>query len=269
MKIRSICLVRNEVDVIEACLQEASLWPDEIYVYDGASDDGTWEKVQAMADGCIIPWKSDNQVFRESLRADVFNDVRHKAKEGDWWCQLNADEFYVEDPRAFLEKVPASDHVVWGLSIEYFLTDKDIASREYGPDFRANKENIRYYKAFNSERRFFRHRNRLIWSADHAWPKHLGVVHQTLLPVQHYPFRSPQQIQTRLDVRRRNRERGFAGWDHAKQASWQEKIAPADALHYDSGNGQFIIETERLPAHLEKPFERLYKKVLHGTRIWP
>ena len=43
MKIHAICLTRNEADVIEPCLLEAAQWADRIYVYDGASTDGTWE----------------------------------------------------------------------------------------------------------------------------------------------------------------------------------------------------------------------------------
>ena len=60
----------------------------------------------------------------------------------------------------------------------------------------------------SAERRFFRHRPGLRWSDRDAWPAHLGVVHRRLLPFQHYPYRSPQQFQVRLDVRRDSRAGG-------------------------------------------------------------
>ena len=42
-KIHAICVVKNEVDIIEACLRSAEQWADRIIVYDNKSDDGTWE----------------------------------------------------------------------------------------------------------------------------------------------------------------------------------------------------------------------------------
>ena len=57
MRIHAICLTRNEADVIEHCLREAAGWADRIYVYDGASTDGTWDRVQAMKSERIVPWR--------------------------------------------------------------------------------------------------------------------------------------------------------------------------------------------------------------------
>src|SRR3954453_10629796 len=152
MKIRSICLIKNEADVVEECLTEAARWSDRIYVYDGASTDGTWEKVQAMKSDRIIPWKTDGCGFREGLRAEVFNAFREECEEGDWWCQLNADEFYVQDVRKFLDAVPKSDHVVWGLNIQYYLTPEDVAGEAFTGEFPRDRPRIRYYKAACAER---------------------------------------------------------------------------------------------------------------------
>jgi hypothetical protein len=270
MKIHAICLVRNEADVIQECLLEAANWADRIYLYDGASTDGTWELLQSLRSEKIIPWRSDNTTFREGLRALVYDAFRHDAREGDWWCQLNGDEFYTEDPRAFLSAVPSYEHVVWGLMIQYYLTPEDVAdASQWHGQFAADRDRIRYYRAACAERRFFRHRDRLHWSDQNAWPEHLGVVHPKLLPFRHYPYRSPQQIQMRLDVRRDNRARGFEGWDHAKELDWKEKIVPRDGLHFDRQDGQFELEDEVLRQHLDPPRSRLVKRLLHGLKIWP
>ena len=61
-KIHSICVVKNEADIIEHCLTEAAKWSDYIYIYDGESTDGTWEKVLAMQSEKIIPWKRHDKV---------------------------------------------------------------------------------------------------------------------------------------------------------------------------------------------------------------
>jgi hypothetical protein len=240
-----------------------------IYVFDGASTDGTWEKVQAMKSERIVPWKSDGCVFREGLRADVFNAFREECEVGDWWCQLNADEFYVQDVCDFLAAVPKSEHVVWGLNIQYYLTPEDVEGESFSGQFRHDRQRIRYYKAACAERRFFRHRPGLQWRGTDAWPQHLGVTHPKLLHFRHYPYRSPQQIQTRLDVRRDNRARGFEGWDHAKELTWQTKIVPRCDLHLDAEDGNFLIEEENLRQHLEPTSQRLIKRFMHATGLWP
>ncbi len=45
MQIHSICLVKNEADIIEQTLKAGIDWSDFIYVFDNGSSDGTWEKV--------------------------------------------------------------------------------------------------------------------------------------------------------------------------------------------------------------------------------
>ncbi|HEY2343293.1 MAG TPA: glycosyltransferase family 2 protein [Chthoniobacteraceae bacterium] len=269
MKIRSICLTKNEADVVEACLVEASRWSDRIFVYDGASTDGTWEKVLAMKSDRIVPWKSDGAVFREGLRAEVFAAFRHEAAEDDWWCQLNADEFYVQEPTAFLGSVPKYEHVVWAVNVQYYITDTDIQEGKLTDNFSENRPKLRHYRAACAEPRFFRHRRKLRWSLNDAWPAHLGVVHPKPLYFRHYPYRSTQQIQMRLDVRRNNRERGFEGWDHAKELTWQEKIVPSSGLHHDENDGRLIVEDEILRQFQEPPRRRLIKQLLHSSGIWP
>ena len=74
-------------------------------MYDGGSTDGMWESVKKLNHAGIIPCKQDAKVFREGLRVDVFNEFRHHSSKGDWWLQLNVDEFYVGNPKAFYSRV--------------------------------------------------------------------------------------------------------------------------------------------------------------------
>jgi hypothetical protein len=85
----------------------------------------------------------------------------------------------------------------------------------------------------------------------------------------HYQYRSPQQIQKRLDTRRDNRARGFPGWEHAKELSWKEKIVRVDTCHVDLGNGIYEIDWQKLPKHIEPPHVRFLKMLLHGMNVWP
>lgn len=269
MRIHAICLTKNEADVIEHCLREAETWADRIYVYDGASTDGTWDRVQAMKSERIIPWRSDDAVFREGLRAEVFADRRGDSQEGDWWCQLNADEFYVEKPREFLAAVPKSDHVVWAVNLQYYLTHEDVAEGEFTGDFAKDIDRLHYYAAACAEPRFFRYRERLKWDLNAAWPEHMGVILPHAMHFRHYCYRSPRQIQMRLDVRRANRARGFEGWDHAKEEDWRSMLASRADLKRDEGDGRYVV-AEKVRAQFSEPkSRRLMKRFMHATGLWP
>lgn len=268
-RIHCLCLVKNEGDIIEAALGDALRWADAIYVYDNGSSDDTWDKVQALRSERIVPWKQDDAPFQESLRAEIFQAFRQRAKEGDWWCQLDGDEFYLDNPREFLARVPASMHAVWALFIEYYLTDVDLERIDFDEPIEAVLKELRYYRANHAEPRFFRHRDRLVWHTHAGRPTHLGLVYPERIRLRHYKYRSPEQIQRRLDTRREARRRGFPGWEHASQEKWHEKIVDAATLHFDVGDGQIRIDSGELPDHCGSWRSRLAKRLLHGMGIWP
>ena len=242
---------------------------DGIYVYDGGSTDGTWELVQSLDNPRIIAWKQDGKVFQEGLRAEVFNEFRSRSSPGDWWLQLNADEFYPEDPRGFFSRVPPGHDFVWGINVEYYLTWKDVRELDFSRPFPELMPRMKYYNCNWSEPRAFRYRHRLVWDESCAWPYHAGLVHPERLVFKHYPYRSPQQIQMRLDVRRDNRARGFPGWEHAKETDWKAKIADFEKCQYDDGHQPLQIDGAKLPRHLESPWVRCLKRIMRGTRLWP
>jgi glycosyltransferase involved in cell wall biosynthesis len=268
-KIHCIALTKNEADVVGLCLREASRWADHIYVYDGASTDGTWEIVKQLESDCIIPWKQDGKVFREGLRAEVFEAFRRNSSPGDWWLQLNVDEFYPESPRTFFSSLASSYSFVWGINVEFVLTQGDIDVLDFSQPFEAIMPQLRHYYVTWSEPRAFRYRDALQWSLSAAWPIHAGLVAPQRIVFKHYPYRSPLQIQSRLDVRREARARGFEGWAHASQQSWKEKIVDASRCSVDDKSGRYEIDETKLPRHLEPALMRAAKRVLHGTGIWP
>ena len=267
-KIHSICVVKNEGDVIGYSLKEALKWSDRIIVYDGASEDNTWDVVCSMASDRIIPWKQDGKVFQESLRAEVFNAFRAESRPGDWWCHLDADEFYTGNPREFLRSVPWPYHVVWGIAVEFYLTKQDVEQSQMTGDIEQQIDRLRYYSINHSEPRFFRDRQRLVWPEDVGWPIHMGPVYPKRLLYKHYKYRSPEQIQSRLDTRRASVERGFTGWGHARESDWQKKLGDSRLLKEVNGD-QYEYREEDLPKHLEAPAKRYLKLALHQLRIFP
>jgi hypothetical protein len=269
-KIHCLVVTKNEEDVIALCLNEATRWADYIYVYDGVSSDKTWDIVKSLNNPRIIPWKQDGKVFCEGLRAEIFNEFRHLSDEGDWWLQLNADEFYDLDPGEFFSGIPRGNDFVWGINMEYKITEKDIATIDFSKPFEQVKPLLKYYECNWSEPRAFRYRKGMIWDENNAWPYHAGLVAEKRILYKHYPYRSPAQIQERLDVRRENRNRGFTGWEHAKDEGWESKVVDSKKCHFDDGSSVHpIIDIEKMPSHLESGSVRILKTIMHGLKIWP
>lgn len=266
--IHSICVAKNEADIIRHSLTEAAKWSDRIFVLDNGSEDATWEIVQELKSDVVIPWKRDERTFGDGLRGEVFNHFRREARAGDWWCRFDADEFYPDDPRRFLNQVPHRHHVVWGTAIEFYLTNSDVKSLDFSQPLQDLLPKIRHYRAVNSEARFFRHRDGLDWPATASWPRHVGIVHPKRIPFFHYKFRSPEQIQRRLATRRDAVERGCRMYWSEQAADWQNYLVTPEScevLH----NGSLRIDDTKLPRHLEPFSRRLVKILMHGIGVWP
>jgi GT2 family glycosyltransferase len=271
MRILGLCLVKNEADIIRTSLRESLKWCDRIFVFDNGSTDGTWERVEeaAGADERVVAFKQDPRPFDDALRAEIFNAFRTEAETGDWWCRLDADEFYIDDPRAFLDAVPKRHHVVWCVWLQYFLTAGDLlhfnTDCDEAPPEITPERFPRYYQAVGGEPRFFRHRERLQWRSG-AWPAHLGVVEPRRIRVKHVQYRSPAQIQRRLATRREAAATGWQHFGHSTQETWREKIADAATLTLDQGDGVYTLDETALNRHLEPAWQRAVKLALHGNR---
>ena len=206
MKIFAIMLVKNEVDIVGSVLKSAEKWADKIFILDNGSTDGTWELIQSLKNDVITPWKQDFGPFRRGMRAEVFNEFRHLSTPGDWWCYaLDADEFYIEDPRTLLQNISRKYQWVFKQSIDYRLTKEDVEEYNFTGDFESDRKYINYIRnPCWSEGRFFRYRKGLKWDTGIAsqYPQHVGTKAPQTILVEHYQYRSPQQIQKRLDARK-------------------------------------------------------------------
>jgi hypothetical protein len=271
MKIYALCLVKNEDDVIRQSLLAASKWADKVFVYDNGSTDKTWDIVNELSktNESIVPWRQDTKHYKNNLFGDIYNGVKDVAEDGDWFCYLPADEFYYDDPRAFLNKVPKRFHVVKSQSIDFHLTVEDVEEFEFNDEEEFNPEKVKYYHPLTyTEIRFFKHRKRLEWPAGHMIPKHIGIIFPNKIRLKHYQHRSPQQIQLRLDTRRKLVADGYKFFKHAAQADWKEKLLNRADLRKDSDDDKWQIEGIR---HDNKPnpIILLIRKIAHGLGIFP
>lgn len=274
MKIFGLALVKNEEDIIRETFGKAAQWCDAIHVFDTGSSDKTWEAVCEMAETnpCIVPFKKEVRAFRDELRAELFGAVRGGAAPGDWWCRLDADEIYIDDPRDFLKSVPRLHHAVFSASFQYYFTEKELASFESDPEVflrQPSEKRLQHYECNWSEVRFCRHRAGLVWSGT-SWPTHMGLAHPRRIRLKHLQYRSPSQIRTRLATRATAVEQGhknFAAYDQG--SDWRAKIRRSSELNFDDGSGAMVIDEAKLPRHLERPLHRAGKFLMHGLGLWP
>jgi len=254
MKIYGICLVKDEADIIAQTLMAAKSWADAVFVYDNGSTDGTWEKVKALAatEPHVVPYASTPTVYSDALRRDVFMDNRHRCERGDWWCLLDSDEIYAEDPRAFLHGVPAAYQIVWSVSIQFALTDADVELFEQDPTRYADdvpvEHKVRYYRTDWSEAQFFRYDPAMRWPEGHGFPA-AGAIYPHRILMKHYKHRSPQQVQRRIDVRATAVQGGSSAFVHERgREEWRHHLKPAAAMDYDHHDGRFVVREELMPA---------------------
>lgn len=270
MHIYAISLIKNESDFVEYNLTEASKWADQIFVYDNGSTDDTWDIVNRLAttNPKIIPWKSEAKPYDDGLRAEVFNEFRHVAKKGDWWCFiLDCDEIYIEDPRRFLAEVPWYYHVVKTESYEYRLTHEDVEEYEFHNRFPEDIPFVQYYaRRTYSERRFFRHRDRLVWRTSQKFADHDGVIYPKGIKLKHYQYRSPKQIKDRIKVRIEATKDGYEWFGRDNVDEWREKLSHRNELIKESPEmpRDYIKDVNIIPWYWQ-----WYRIVMHAIGIYP
>jgi hypothetical protein len=160
---------------------------------------------------------------------------------------------------------------VWGASFQFYFTDRDLARYEEDPAAYADDvpvgEKCRWYLNNWSEKRFFRYVPGLEWT-DGAWPRGIyDATYPRRIRLKHYQYRSPQQIQRRLDDRRNASSANFsheraADWEAAiigrgaprrssgserLPESWRERVVDAANLSWDAHDGLYVVNESILP----------------------
>jgi glycosyltransferase involved in cell wall biosynthesis len=253
MKIHSLSLIKNEVD--------------NIFVLDNGSTDGTWERVLELARDFrgLIPVGCDPRPYRNAMRLELLNQYRASASDGDWWCILDADEIYIDDPRSFLSAIPDEFQAVETQEFAYRFTDKDLEAFRQDPSLFDDESPIecrlRFYASPDwSEAKFARHSENVGEIGFHQ----LRPVYPRRIRAKHFQYRSPAQIQKRIETRRDAMQRGaflhekrgywttgvlVAGPSPAEEIPerWEERIVNSELLNYDVGNGVYAEGKPWLP----------------------
>jgi len=281
VKIFGIAVMKNEADIVRPLLEHSRTWCDRIFVYDNGSSDGTWEIVQELADEVVVPWKSEDIPFHNNLRSRVFHEFRHEASEGDWWCyRLDADEFYIDNPREFLSRVPKQYHTVYRKCINYRVTIEDAREYEFTGEFAKDQHLVRYFLPEGGvERRFIRHRNAFEWNEKDG-TGYTGITYPEMILARHYRWRSPQQIQQRLETKRDFLLRKAVAKDRPEQLgqvengykaqNWEDVCPSRSSMILDTGPdswSKISWPTGKIKRVHESRLSYLVKRVLHAVRI--
>lgn len=291
MKIFSICCVRDENDIIGETLENALKWSDNIFIFDNGSTDGTWETIQALSrrSAKIVVVGRDDRKFTDELRGEIFEAYRSVATCGDWWCRLDGDEIYIDDPRQFLGGLWRKSGFVYSATCNYYFTDIDLAAYEQNPEAwlaRPVSERLKFYQNNWSEPRFVRHREGLIWGGL-IWPDNRGLTSHSRIRLKHFPYRSPEQIMRRLAIRqaqpmlfkheanksltvptsaRKDWSAQYFRNVSPEAADWHDRVREAAECDRDTGDGSIILRNELMPS-LPSPAIDLLKTGLQRTPL--
>ncbi|MBI4470319.1 MAG: glycosyltransferase family 2 protein [Acidobacteria bacterium] len=227
------------MDIILESLESKAAWADFVYVYDTGSTDGTWEIVQEFAkkkDARIVPFKREEVLFREGVRAYVFNAFRDNMEDGDWIVKSDEDEFYHVSPREFVSNhLKAHETAVWTQLYDFRLTCEE-AQRQSDPECVARERKIplinrrRYYLPITySEHRLCRYRKHMKWYPSDSFPTNAGFVARARIPVRHYPHRDVEQLKHRVRLRQALLKVLPAGtYPHWRCETWEDFLVPAN-----------------------------------------
>lgn len=238
MRFHGILLTRDDEDIIGQCIAHALTWCDALHIYDTGSTDKTWEIVHdwALKDQRVKPLKKENPavIMTSGTRGYVFSMVRDQAKRGDWFAQVDSDEFYHILPPAFLrERVKTGDSCVYVTTIEFRITDEECKRWAAGDGSvfdrsRPISELRRHYVILpNTEPRMFRYRPSMQWTPFVSYPYNMGFVAMERIPVRHYPHRDPYQLQRRLIIRNLLLPMAERNWTHWEPRDWHSFVMQA------------------------------------------
>ena len=203
MNIFCIGIVKNESDIIRQSLLAASAWATAIYIADNGSDDGTQDilseldKEHPNINFCGVI----DDPFYSSIRTQIYRRFSSLSRPGDWWCRFDADEFFVDDPRAFLAKLPAIVDSVWSDCFQFYFTDVDYEEYLNDPKYFLELDllsRFRFYKNNWSELRFVKHVDYMFWPEHESWPIAVVSPSRSRIKLKTFQHRNPSQIEQRL-----------------------------------------------------------------------
>ncbi len=253
LRIMAMMICRNEADVIADTIASLAAWGiPKLAVLDGASDDGTWEQLQAIAKHqtgidieLVLEREEEAGSYQEYKRERLY-ELARRSLPFDWIVSVDADEIYHTSPIEAIEIAERDGAAcVMPFIPEFWLTLDDLRNGALIEDEMISVQTRRlWYSWFWRENHIWREASDLHYFPDSQhgkhrdpwvgeswnWPSHQSRALVTqMLPIQkHYPIRGVRQgiakMQDRLPRGRRDFGKMAEAWiidqDFCRLAHW-------------------------------------------------
>lgn len=205
MKIFCIMIAKDEGDIVYETVSHAAAWADKIFLLDNGSSDHTSKEFQRLQDDKKnVTYLGINfQKFSDAMICEVFQKNKTYSSFGDWWCRLDADEIYIDNPREILNNIPKCYDELWSEHYDFWFTEKNMESYLKDKDkylLAPVMKRMHWYSNGDSEPRFWKHTFPFIWNASR--PKFRICSSPIKIRLAQYQYRSPDQINKRIANRK-------------------------------------------------------------------
>ncbi|MDD4914065.1 MAG: glycosyltransferase family 2 protein [Methylococcales bacterium] len=235
MNLYGILIAKNEGDIIEQTLLSLRQYGGfkKIFFFDNGSTDNTVVIAKKFND-LLASVTIVSQPFSDTLKYQLLYQQSAEYRPGDWLAILDADEFLTESA---LDKISVAEQAgancIEYKSAQFYMTEQDD-SRNFSPSKPAIEQRQHYLINYG-EPHFFKYSPAVRLTEFTVKQKFdwLRSSPEKLL-VNHFQFRSAQQIQQRIDIRIANHS-ASRNWNHVKNSHWQDYLVNSAWLHKFDG----------------------------------
>lgn len=233
--------VKNEADIIEETLTALGQYTDNIFVLDTGSTDGTLDICRASPH-VVRCDQSVPKTFNNNVRNTLIGWAKEVLTEDDWLFFFDADEIPTESPVELAKEAAKqrADSITFKAA-QFYFTHADLEAYE-SEDKSLPIQQRRLWYAINwSHPKACRNLKGLKCNTSDFCPSqssrgnHLKRRLKRKPILKHYQFRSPEQIERRIQERISARKSGCRSFRHYQSDNWQDYVIDESLLHKYGG----------------------------------
>lgn len=231
MNIFGFMIVRNEADILAQTIESLLRHGDfkTLLIFDNDSTDGTLN-VARQFKGERVVVESLNETFSDNLKFENVQRHQHLMQPGDWFAILDADEIYQESLLALVEDAERhSKNLIESRSAQFYFSTLD-QDYDFDPALPAIHQRKFYLLNYGEPRAFKFLPDQIITSDMVKRRDAVFKPAERKLLIHHFQFRSADQTQTRINLRREN-DKSSSNWGHINSDNWKDYVVPAAYLH--------------------------------------
>ncbi len=224
-------IVRNEADILAQTIESLLKHGDfkTLFIFDNDSTDGTLNVARKFK-GDRVSVESLKDTFSDNLKFENVYRHTHLMEKGDWFAILDADEIYQESLLALIEDAERdSQNLIESQSAQFYFSTLD-QNYDFDPALPAIHQRKFYLLNYGEPRAFKFQSNQTITSEMVKRRDAVFKPAERKLLIHHFQFRSAEQTQARINLRREN-NKSSNNWGHINSDNWKDYVVPAEYLH--------------------------------------